>query len=59
MTKTDDNSSDKFDLDQVLTDFGNFGWYQIKNFIFYSLPLMVSASFTLSYVFTANSVNYR
>ncbi|XP_018353872.1 PREDICTED: solute carrier family 22 member 5-like isoform X2 [Trachymyrmex septentrionalis] len=36
-----------------------FGFYQIVMFTSLSIPLMLSAGFTLSYVFTAGEVKYR
>ncbi|XP_036139515.1 solute carrier family 22 member 21 isoform X2 [Monomorium pharaonis] len=36
-----------------------FGLYQLLMFVFISVPLMLSAGVTLSYVFTAGEVKYR
>ncbi|XP_011642389.1 solute carrier family 22 member 5-like isoform X2 [Pogonomyrmex barbatus] len=36
-----------------------FGLYQIITFTFSSIPLLLTAGFTLSYVFTAGEVKYR
>lgn len=36
-----------------------FGFYQIVMFTFLSIPLILSAGFTLSYVFTAGEIKYR
>lgn len=36
-----------------------FGFYQMMIFIFISIPLMLTAGFTLSYIFTAGEVKYR
>lgn len=46
-------------LDSILTDIGQFGSYQIKNYILLSIPMMFNAIFSLTYVFTAASVKYR
>ncbi|KYN11533.1 Solute carrier family 22 member 21, partial [Trachymyrmex cornetzi] len=40
-------------------DIEKFGFYQIVMFTFLSIPLILSAGFTLSYVFTAGEVKYR
>lgn len=36
-----------------------FGYYQMIMFAIISLPLFLSAGFTLAYVFTAGEVKYR
>lgn len=40
-------------------DIEKFGLYQLIMFTLISLPLMFTAGFTLSYVFTAGEVKYR
>ncbi|KAG5308113.1 S22A4 protein, partial [Acromyrmex insinuator] len=40
-------------------DIEKFGFYQIVTFTFLSIPLILSAGFTLSYVFTAGEIKYR
>ncbi|XP_011871158.1 PREDICTED: solute carrier family 22 member 5-like isoform X2 [Vollenhovia emeryi] len=40
-------------------DIERFGFYQMAMFAFISVPLMLTAGFTLSYVFTAGEVKYR
>ncbi|KAH0954980.1 hypothetical protein HN011_002710 [Eciton burchellii] len=40
-------------------DIERFGFYQVVMFAIISLPLMLTAGFTLSYVFTAGEVKYR
>lgn len=40
-------------------DMEKFGVYQLIMFILISLPLMFTAGFTLSYVFTAGEIKYR
>ncbi|XP_019888410.1 solute carrier family 22 member 5 isoform X2 [Ooceraea biroi] len=43
----------------VKRDVERFGLYQLVMFIIISLPLMLTAGFTLSYVFTAGEIKYR
>lgn len=40
-------------------DVEKFGFYQIVTFALISIPLMLSAGFTLSYIFTAGEIKYR
>ncbi|XP_026480787.1 organic cation transporter protein-like isoform X1 [Ctenocephalides felis] len=47
------------DLDSVLRELGQFGKFQLINYLFICLPILFSAIFTLSYVFTAGQVEYR
>jgi MFS transporter, OCT family, solute carrier family 22 (organic cation transporter), member 4/5 len=50
---------EKFDLDSVLMQLGQFGKYQFKNYFFIVIIVIFNAIFTLSYVFTAGNINYR
>jgi len=36
-----------------------FGFYQIVTFTLISMPLILSAGFAISYVFTAGEIKYR
>lgn len=47
------------DLDSVLEELGEFGKFQIINYIFISIPIFLFAGFSLSYVFAAGQLNYR
>jgi len=47
------------DVDHVLLQLGQFGRFQILNYIALSFPIFFSASFTLTYVFTASDLDYR
>lgn len=51
--------TDSWSLDSILTDIGQFGNYQIKNYLLLSIPMTFNAIFSLTYVFTAGSVKYR
>lgn len=47
-------------LDSLLSQIGNkLGKYQMKNYIFIMIPVIYSAIFGLSYVFTARNLDYR
>ncbi|XP_059480578.1 organic cation transporter protein-like [Neocloeon triangulifer] len=46
-------------LDSIFAELGDFGRYQVKQYAFLSLPVMFSAAFTISYVFTAGQVPHR
>lgn len=47
------------DLDGVLKELGQFGKFQLINYLFICLPILFSAIFTVSYVFTAGQLEYR
>lgn len=48
-----------FDLDTVLLDLGQFGFFQWYNNLFIGLSVLISAFFTLSYVFVSSDLEYR
>lgn len=52
-------SEDDIDLDEVLTEIGQFGRFQVRQYVLMTIPIIFNAFFTLSYVFTAGNVNYR
>lgn len=47
------------DFDLVLNEIGEFGKYQLKNYLLICLPVFYAAANSLTYVFTARSPNYR
>lgn len=47
------------DLDTVLEQIGEFGTYQIRNYLLVCLPVFFSAANSLTYVFTAAVPKYR
>lgn len=53
------NSGKVFDIDVILLDLGEFGRYQIKNFILISIGIILLSAMSLSYVFTAGILQYR
>ncbi|PSN47341.1 hypothetical protein C0J52_20014 [Blattella germanica] len=52
-------SQESMDLDEILDELGLFGRFQSITFLLISFPIIFSAIFALSYVFTAGDLNYR
>ncbi|XP_017792387.1 PREDICTED: solute carrier family 22 member 21-like isoform X3 [Habropoda laboriosa] len=57
--KTKDGSRGEKSGSDRKQDVDSFGYYQMIMFAIISLPLFLSAGFTLAYVFTAGEVKYR
>lgn len=58
--KKDSGSGERdFDFDPVLREIGEFGRYQILNYVMLCIPIAIYAGITLTYVFTAGNLNYR
>ncbi|XP_030383352.1 solute carrier family 22 member 3 [Scaptodrosophila lebanonensis] len=53
-TSNDDNS-----LDAILVRIGQFGRFQIINYVLLCVPMIFNAFFSISYVFTASTVVHR
>ncbi|XP_030375309.1 organic cation transporter protein isoform X2 [Scaptodrosophila lebanonensis] len=47
------------DFDDILTEIGEFGRYQRRNYLLICLPVLFAAANSLSYVFTAGTPKYR
>ena len=47
------------DLDDILDEVGQFGKFQAINYILIGFPILLSAAFSLTYVFTAGDLEYR
>ncbi|EDW79680.1 uncharacterized protein Dwil_GK17890 [Drosophila willistoni] len=47
------------DFDEILTQIGEFGRYQRRNYLLICLPVLFAAANSLSYVFTAGIPTYR
>lgn len=47
------------DLDTILLQLGDFGRFQFANYVAISFPILFSAIYTLTYVFTAKDLKYR
>lgn len=52
--ESDDNS-----LDMILVRIGEFGRYQMFNYVLLCIPMIFNAFQSISYVFTASPVVYR
>jgi len=46
-------------LDAILVRIGQFGRYQIINYVLLCIPMVFNAFFSISYVFTASTVVHR
>ena len=47
------------DLDNIILQLGDFGRFQFANYVAISFPILFSAIYTLTYVFTAKDLDYR
>ncbi|XP_069682785.1 organic cation transporter protein-like isoform X3 [Periplaneta americana] len=47
------------DLDKILDEVGHFGRFQAINYLLVGFPILLSAMFALSYIFTAGDLDYR
>ncbi|XP_049544767.1 organic cation transporter protein-like isoform X1 [Anopheles darlingi] len=52
-------TEESIELDQVLSEIGQFGPFQVWQYALMILPIMLNAFFTFSYVFTAGNMDYR
>lgn len=48
-----------YDLDAILLKLGNFGTFQIKNFILLTIPILASGIFSICFVFTSANPQHR
>lgn len=46
-------------LDSILVHIGQFGKYQMLNYLVLALPMFLNSIFSVTYVFTASSVTHR
>lgn len=51
--------SNQFDFEAILTDLGAFGRFQIFIYSLTILPILLISSLGLSYIFTAGQLEYR
>lgn len=47
------------DLDYVLSDVGEFGKFQIGQFILMILPIVLSATYAVEFIVTSSTDDYR
>ncbi|KAH8353962.1 hypothetical protein KR067_006190 [Drosophila pandora] len=58
-TPTSPASVPLLDFDEILTQIGEFGRFQRRNYLLICLPVLFAAANSLSYVFTAGAPTYR
>lgn len=46
-------------LEQIFSEVGEFGTFQIVSLILICLPSIFSASYVVNYIFTAKTLDYR
>lgn len=51
--------SDNNNLDAILTEVGEFGLYQVVTYILICIPNILSATYVVNYMISANTLNYR
>lgn len=56
MTADDDVDTN---LDTILTEVGAFGLFQVVTYLLICIPSALSASYQVSYMFSANTLEYR
>lgn len=49
----------EIDLDGIMVEIGELGKYQILNYVFLCVAVILTSSSYLSYIFTAGQVDYR
>lgn len=49
----------EFDIDMIFLELGEFGRFQIKNFILICIGIIVLSEMSLTYVFAAGILQYR
>ncbi|KAH8404446.1 hypothetical protein KR222_002053, partial [Zaprionus bogoriensis] len=57
--KTKDTQSTKDTFDELICSIGQFGCFQINNFLMLCLPIICHGLYTFSYIFTASGVQQR
>ncbi|XP_045499203.1 organic cation transporter protein-like [Colias croceus] len=53
------SKKDVLNLDSILLELGQFGWYQIRNYCFILIPIAFSAVYSSQYIFAAGNLEYR
>ncbi|XP_017049194.1 organic cation transporter protein-like [Drosophila ficusphila] len=57
--EVDPNSTEENQLDAIIVEIGQFGRFQISNYLLLCLPIICNAFYSISYVFTAGEVSFR
>ncbi|XP_055855557.1 solute carrier family 22 member 3-like [Episyrphus balteatus] len=58
-TTTSNVDSEDFSLDAILVRIGQFGKFQLINYLLICIPMLFNAIFSVTYVFTASTVVHR
>lgn len=53
------NATQENQLDTIIVQIGQFGRFQISNYLLLCLPIICNALYSISYVFTAGQVPHR
>lgn len=54
-----DNQFIPFDIDLIYKELGDFGKFQLKNYLFICSAVIFYSAYTLSFVFTTGNLDYR
>lgn len=52
-------TSEENQLDAIIVEIGQFGHFQVFNYLLLCLPIICNAFYSISYVFTASDVPHR
>lgn len=52
-------SADDTNLETILTEVGEFGVFQITTYLLFCIPTILSASYAVNYMISANTLDYR
>lgn len=50
---------DDSSMDSILTEVGEFGFYQVAIYLLFAIPNILSAGYAVIYMITANTLDYR
>lgn len=59
LVKMSVDTSDDSNLDNILTEVGGFGLFQIVAYILVCIPNILAATYEVNYMITANTLDYR
>lgn len=50
---------ENFDLDTIYQELGDFGRFQVKNYLLISVAVVFYSMYMINYIFTSGTVEYR
>lgn len=54
------SEDENFEIEFILKDIGgSFGKFQIFSYCLYSIPMFITGTITLAFIFTASNLDYR